>query len=203
VRIGPAAGDQPAVPAQQRLRLHQEGAPRAARQIRLNAASSTRSCGSNRGRLTCRRRIASSWRSRRISIGKNPRRPLSATIRRVNLVGRFAGDQPLLVAADKSERRVAAVPGPVVRDANGRPVHPPRSTIIDLKLPLGAVGAVDHHLFGFILFDDGQVCAPTVRLLLRLRRLRAGLAEADRPSRQPVKRSSARCKNSRLAGVFH
>jgi hypothetical protein len=32
VRIGPAAGDQPAVPAQQRLRLHQEGAPRAARQ---------------------------------------------------------------------------------------------------------------------------------------------------------------------------
>ena len=32
VRIGPAAGDQPALPAEQRLWLHQEGAPRAARQ---------------------------------------------------------------------------------------------------------------------------------------------------------------------------
>jgi hypothetical protein len=32
MRIGPTAGDQPTVPAQQRLRPHQEDAPRAARQ---------------------------------------------------------------------------------------------------------------------------------------------------------------------------
>jgi hypothetical protein len=32
VRVGPEAGDQPALPAEKRLRLHREGAPRAARQ---------------------------------------------------------------------------------------------------------------------------------------------------------------------------
>jgi hypothetical protein len=34
---------------------------------RLNAASTSRACGSNRGRPTCRRRTDNSWRSTRIS----------------------------------------------------------------------------------------------------------------------------------------
>jgi hypothetical protein len=43
--------------------------------IRLNAASNTRSCASNRGWPACRRRIDSSWRSTRISssFARSPR----------------------------------------------------------------------------------------------------------------------------------
>jgi hypothetical protein len=42
---------------------------------RLSAASSSRSCGSNRGRPTCRRKIDSSWRRTRIStsFSRSPR----------------------------------------------------------------------------------------------------------------------------------
>jgi hypothetical protein len=38
------------------------------------------------------------------------------------------------------------------------------SAIVDLELALCAVGAVDDDPFGLLLFDDGQVCAPTTRL---------------------------------------
>jgi hypothetical protein len=83
--------------------------------------------------------------------------------------------------------------------------NPRRSAIVAFELSLGTRGAEDGHFFGFILFDDGQVCrqrsasppsSPASRWA----------PEADRPSRQSrqtVKRSRARCKNSRLAGVFH
>jgi hypothetical protein len=42
-------------------------------------------------------------------------------------------------------------------------VNPPRSVIVALELLLGTRRAVD-DLFGLLLFDDGQVCAPTTRL---------------------------------------
>jgi hypothetical protein len=51
--------------------------------------------------------------------------------------------------------------------------NPPRSTIIDLKLPLCTVWAVDDDLFGFPLFEDSQVCAPTCRPELRSAELSA------------------------------
>jgi hypothetical protein len=54
--------------------------------------------------------------------------------------------------------------------------NPHRSAIVEPELSLGTVGAVDDHVFGFILFDDGQVCAPTARLFLRPRLLPALLA---------------------------
>src|SRR4029450_104176 len=75
MRVGPGAGDQPAVPAQQRLRLDQEHDQRARGSRRLIAASRARSAGSNLGRGTWRRSTASWWRrtSSSRSLAASPR----------------------------------------------------------------------------------------------------------------------------------
>jgi hypothetical protein len=66
MRIRPAPSEQPAMPVQQHLWLHQERAPRAARQHPAERQQQSVVC-SNRGRPACRRRIDSSCRSTKIS----------------------------------------------------------------------------------------------------------------------------------------
>jgi hypothetical protein len=65
--VGPGAGNQAPMPAQQRLWLHEEARPAGAGQHRLTAASSARSPGSSLGRGGWRRSTASWWRSTKIS----------------------------------------------------------------------------------------------------------------------------------------
>jgi hypothetical protein len=66
-------------------------------------------------------------------------------------IGLFARGRPSLCGEGD--------PAPLTRP--GQPV--------DLELPPGTVGAIDDHLFGHILFDDGQEGTPTTRLLVRAR----------------------------------
>lgn len=56
------------------------------------------------------------------------------------------------------------------------------SAVVVLELSLGTVGAINHDLFGFILFGDGQVGAPTARLFLRPCLLAALLAPQHDPT---------------------
>jgi hypothetical protein len=67
VRMGPAAGDQLAVPAQQRRRLDRKLDQAVLGSERLHAAFSARSARFSFGCRACRRRIVSSWRRTRIS----------------------------------------------------------------------------------------------------------------------------------------
>jgi hypothetical protein len=75
VGIGPGAGEEPSVPAQERLGLHKEARPAGAGNTRLTQASRARSAGWSLGRATWRRSIVSWWRRTRIS------RSLAASVR--------------------------------------------------------------------------------------------------------------------------
>jgi hypothetical protein len=63
-----------------------------------------------------------------------------------------------------------------------------------IELPLGAVGAVDDHLFGLILFADGQVGAPTTRLSSVLVGFALGSRRPIAESPGPVNRKEIKSK---------
>jgi hypothetical protein len=88
-QIRPLPGHQFAVPAQHRGRSDEERRPPLPGSTRDRAARNTRSAGCKRGRTTCRRRTATSWRktSSSTSLAASPRgrSTIRSTARRVSV----------------------------------------------------------------------------------------------------------------------